>query len=116
MNTSKTGSQAEQSAAEHLVHEGFEIVERNFKTPRCEIDIIARKSNCLYFVEVKYRSGIGQGGGLDYVTNTKLRHMHRAAEIWLQTHRWTGTVTLSAIEVRANFEVGNFIESIAESM
>jgi len=113
MSATETGAAGEQAAAEYLVRHGFRILERNFRTPRCEIDIITRKENCLYFVEVKYRSSDRQGSGFEYVTAKKLQHMQRAAELWLQTHRWRGEVTLSAIEVAANYEVAEFIESIA---
>lgn len=112
LNTKRAGSNAEDAAAQYLVRHGFDIVERNFKTPRCEIDIIAKRKGCLYFVEVKYRSQDGQGGGLDYVTSAKRRQMQRAAEIWLQMHAWKNEVTLSAVEVAANYEVAEFIESI----
>ena len=112
MNTSNTGSAGEQAAAEYLIRNGFEIIERNFKTPRCEIDIIAHKDRRLYFVEVKFRRSDQQGGGLDYVTGQKRLRMQRASEIWLQGHDWRGEVTLSAIEVGTDYEVTDFIESI----
>lgn len=112
MSTTAIGSRGEDAATAYLERQGYEVVERNFKTPRCEIDIIARKGNCLYFVEVKYRASDRQGGGFDYVTPAKLRHMQRAAEVWLQMHAWRGELTLSAIEVAADYEVTEFIESI----
>ena len=112
MSASRTGSEAETAAAEHLTREGFTVIERNFRTPRCEVDIIAKKGRCLYFVEVKYRRSDRHGSGLDYITPTKRRRMERAAELWLQTHDWRGEVTLSAIEVTSDFAVGEFIESV----
>ena len=113
MTTKDTGSQAETAAAMYLQRNAYEVLERNFKTPRCEIDIIARKGRCLYFVEVKYRQSARQGAGFEYITRRKLEHMQRAAELWLQTHSWAGEVTLSAIEVTADYEVTDFIESLA---
>ena len=113
MNTTKTGNQGEQAAVEYLGCQGFEVLERNFKTPQCEIDIVARKSNCLYFVEVKYRRSDQQGGGFEAITAKKLRQMARAATIWQQAHAWHGEVTLAAIEVASDYEVTEFIESLA---
>ena len=112
MANKDTGNAAETAAAQHLERSGYTIVARNFRTPRCEIDIIAKKGNCLYFVEVKYRQSDRQGSGLDYITHAKRHHMERAAELWLQANRWHGEVTLSAIEVTADYAVGEFIESI----
>ncbi len=112
MTSTGTGSEAEQAAAEYLQRQGFDVIERNFRTPRCEIDIIAQKGQCLYFVEVKYRHRDTQGGGLEYITARKQLQMQRAANIWLQTHSWRGEITLAAVEVAANYEVTEFIESI----
>lgn len=50
------GSIGEDLATEYLEKGGFEIVERNYLRKWGEIDIIARKSSVLYFVEVKTRA------------------------------------------------------------
>jgi len=42
-------------AAKHLVKHGYEVFERNFRSPYGEIDIIACKEHTLAFVEVKTR-------------------------------------------------------------
>jgi putative endonuclease len=49
------GRVGEQLAAEHLVHRGFQIVERNFRTRWGELDIIALDGRTLVFCEVKTR-------------------------------------------------------------
>lgn len=113
MKSTESGNAGEQAAADYLARRGFSIVERNFRTPRCEIDIIARKQKCLYFVEVKYRSHDAQGSGLEYITSRKLEHMQRAAELWLQEHEWSGEVQLAAVAVAADFTVTDFIELVA---
>jgi uncharacterized protein (TIGR00252 family) len=113
MNTTNTGHEAEAAASTYLAACGFTIMERNYRTPRCEIDIITRKGKCIYFVEVKYRSRPMQGTGLEYVTARKQKQMQFAAEVWIREHDWHGDVTLSAIEVTGpDFVVGSFIESI----
>ena len=113
MNTTDIGKAAEASATDFLASHGFTVIARNFRTPRCEIDIIAKKAGCVHFVEVKYRSTARQGAGLDYVTQSKQRQMRYAAETWIQENGWTGEVTLSAIEVDRNFRVTGFIEDIS---
>ena len=55
-------------AANHLVRHGHEIVERNWKTKYCEIDIVSVKGDTVYFTEVKYRKTAWQGGGLAAIT------------------------------------------------
>lgn len=112
MSAPQSGATAEVTAAEYLERQGFKVIERNYRTPRCEIDIIAQKGKCLYFVEVKYRARDTQGSGLEYVTARKRQQMAYAAETWLSEHDWSGEVVLSAIEVAADFRVTEFIESI----
>jgi Holliday junction resolvase-like predicted endonuclease len=94
-----TGHEAEQDAAEYLVNNGFKIVEVNWKTRFCEIDIIAEKNKEIYFVEVKSRKNSKQGYGLDYVTPKKLQQMRFAAEMWINKEKWTGPYQLSAIGI-----------------
>lgn len=113
MNTTNLGHQAETAAAEYLTRNGFKILERNFRTPRCEIDIVAEKGKRIYFVEVKYRARSDFGSGLEYITSKKQKQMRYAAETWLRQHDWQNDATLAAIEVSGpDFEIGTFIESI----
>jgi len=113
MTTFTTGRQAEAAAADYLKRQGFAIVEQNWRTRWCEIDVIAQKDRVVYFCEVKYRVTSRQGGGLDYITPKKLRQMRLAAEGWVQLAGWQGEYQLAAIEVFGpNFEVTAFIDSI----
>ncbi len=52
-STKKIGDAGEKKAADFLVENGFEIVERNWRTRGGEIDIIAEKDGVLVFAEVK---------------------------------------------------------------
>ncbi len=94
-----SGHSAEIDAAEYLRRAGFEIIELNWKTPNCEIDIVARKGKSVYFVEVKSRKNDLQGSGLDYITSKKLKQMKFAAEKWTALNRWNGAYQLAAIGI-----------------
>jgi len=98
MSTS-IGNSGEDRAADYLKAQGFKLVERNFKTPQCEIDIIARRDGCLYFVEVKYRKNSLSGDPYEFITKAKLDSMTKAAKIWLNQSNWEGEVQLAAIGV-----------------
>ncbi len=78
----KTGDDAESAVVNWLRQNGFEIIQRNWKTKFCEIDIIATKQGRYYFVEVKHRKQPGQGGGIAAITARKLRQMRFAAEYY----------------------------------
>jgi Holliday junction resolvase-like predicted endonuclease len=110
MTNVSTGRQAEVAAAEYLREKGFTVVEQNWRTRYCEIDIVGRLGNTVYFIEVKYRKSAAQGTGLDYITPKKLNQMRFAAEMWVQEKSWTGEYRLGAIEVSGPaFEITDFV-------
>lgn len=112
MSTTAIGRKAEAAAAVYLEMRGYKIVEMNFRRPRCEIDIIATKSDTVYFVEVKYRRNDSQGSGFEAITASKLRQMSYAAEVWVQECKWQGPYQLAAVELAgADFTVMGFIDN-----
>lgn len=84
--TKAVGNAAEEKAASWLVSQGFTIHERNWKTKYCEIDCIAEKEKILYFIEVKYRASVVQGGGIAAITPKKLNQMRFAAKLYMARH------------------------------
>jgi uncharacterized protein (TIGR00252 family) len=104
------GQTAETAAASYLVEHGFSIIERNWRTKWCEIDIVASKAEVLYFVEVKYRQSTNQGEGLSYITPTKLKQMRFAANFWIADQGFLGDCELAAIGVAGfDFSVVDFV-------
>jgi putative endonuclease len=113
MNTTERGRKAEAAARVYLEMRGFEIVEQNWRRPRCEIDIVARKDGVIHLVEVKYRAKDEQGSGLDALTATKLKQMQRSAWYWVDEYKWRGEYVLSAVEIAGpDFVVLSFIENV----
>lgn len=106
------GAKAEQAVARYLEDEGYEIVDINWKTKWCEIDIVAKKEDVVYFVEVKYRKNAEYGGGFDYITLPKLRQMNLAARGWVEMNNWEGEHQLSAAEVSGDNFTVNFLRQI----
>lgn len=92
-----TGKLAETVAATFLKNKGFTIIEQNWRTKWCEIDIIAAKSGIVYFVEVKHRRKPMQGDGLAAITPTKLKQMRFAAELWRKKYNHAGDARLSVV-------------------
>lgn len=83
-DTTGIGKKAEKKVAEHLAGLGHEVVARNWKTRRCEIDIVSVLDGKIYFTEVKYRRDRQRGTGLEVVTAEKLRQMKFAAENFMK--------------------------------
>ena len=84
--TKQIGDSGEDVATEYLKSKGHTIIERNWKTKWCEIDIISSFNETLYFTEVKTRKNNTAGNGMEAITKTKLRQMGFAAEFYTATH------------------------------
>lgn len=72
------GELGEELAVEELEKNGYEIVERNWRYKKAEIDIIARKNNILAIVEVKTRSSDYMGNPQDFVSPKKIKMLVEA--------------------------------------
>src|SRR5260370_40656939 len=113
MTTFDIGRQAEAAAAAYLQTRGFKVLEQNWRTRWCEIDIIAQKNKTVYFVEVKYRQSSRQGSGLEYITAKKLKQMRFAAEAWVRAHGWNSGYPLAPTGVIGQeIPASHFIASI----
>jgi putative endonuclease len=85
LNSKQLGNMAENAASSWLVHQGFDIIARNWQVAgECEIDIVAIKDEVLFFVEVKFRKNDLHGDGLEYIDDQKLEQMELAAEKFLE--------------------------------
>ena len=105
MSTTDAGRKAEDLVAGKLQELGHHIIEQNWRSRWCEIDVVSTHKNCVYFTEVKFRSSSSWGSGLEYVTDKKLRQMNFAAEFWMSQNGWTGDACLQAAEVDAGGEI-----------
>lgn len=79
------GTVGEAIAAGFLEQRGYRILERNYRCPRGEIDLVAWDDVTLVFVEVKARRRTTLPGALDSINRRKQRRMFYAAEHFLAT-------------------------------
>ncbi|MEL6823001.1 MAG: YraN family protein [Calditrichota bacterium] len=82
------GSWGESVAADYLEEQGYNILLRNHKIGRGEIDLIVLKVNVLVFVEVKSGRSSLMGLPEDRVTRYKQRQLYRLAQAFIQG--WQG--------------------------
>ncbi len=109
----QTGDRAEDIVAEYLQRKGHVILERNWRTRFCEIDIISRQGQAMYFTEVKYRKNAKYGDGLAAVTPKKQRQMKFAVELYASGHLGSNEVVLAAASVTGeHFVVEDWLEII----
>src|SRR5947209_10836700 len=81
------GQRGEDIAADHLLRQGFDILERNYRTRWGELDIIAYDGNALIFCEVKTRRSAPGGGPLEAVGGAKRVQLRKMAGRWLVERR-----------------------------
>ncbi len=78
------GRFGEDLAAVHLERIGLEVLARNWRCPRGELDIVAREDRCLVVVEVKTRRSLDFGHPAEAVGWSKQARLRRLAAEWLQ--------------------------------
>ena len=83
-DTYKIGMGGEDAAAEWLRGNGFELLHRNWRNGRYEIDIVARRGDRIQFVEVKTRRWHGYGRPAEAVDADKKRRIRRTAMHYLK--------------------------------
>ena len=111
--SSTSGRIAEAVSAEYLRRRGFEIIEQNWRTKLCEIDIVAKKDGVVYLIEVKYRKNAKQGDGLSAITPKKLRQMKFASRVWQHWKNFDGDMRISVISTSGTPpHVDSFLESV----
>ena len=81
--SSQLGPRSEILAVAYLEAHGYEILARNYRVNRKEIDIIACRADTVAFVEVKARAGPGYGHGLEAITWKKRREIAHVAQVWI---------------------------------
>jgi putative endonuclease len=86
----KTGRQGEELAAQHLQKKGYVILERNFRCPFGEMDIVARDGDILVFAEVRSRRSEGFGEPLESIRLIKQKKLSRIALCYIQKFHLEG--------------------------
>jgi putative endonuclease len=85
------GAFGEEQAAAHYRAQGYAVLERNWRCPVGEIDLICARGTTLVVCEVKARTGTGNGHPLEAVTAPKQARLRRLAAAYLcqQERRWS---------------------------
>jgi putative endonuclease len=84
-STKQFGDEGEEIAVELLQEKGYEILDRNYRYGKGEIDIIAKdpETNFTVFVEVKSRKNLEFGDPVYAITKNKIKQIKRMAELYL---------------------------------
>ncbi|MEQ9100529.1 MAG: YraN family protein [Imperialibacter sp.] len=93
------GKKGEIIATDHLRKAGYEIIAKNYRAGRGEIDIIAKLSATLIFVEVKTRSNGKFGYPEEAVTQKKADKLIETAQAYMEEVNWEGNIRFDIISV-----------------
>jgi putative endonuclease len=80
------GDLGESIAADFLLASGYSIVDRNWRCPDGEIDIVALDGSTVVVCEVKTRRSTGFGSPFEAVTPEKSARLYRLAAAWRRAH------------------------------
>ncbi|OGH68828.1 MAG: hypothetical protein A3I29_01505 [Candidatus Magasanikbacteria bacterium RIFCSPLOWO2_02_FULL_44_11] len=95
------GRWGETQACSFLERKGFVVIDQNYHTTTGEIDIVARKNDEVYFIEVKTR----RAGPMAYdlaVTPEKQRRLRRAVSVYCYRRSIRTSIVLASLMVIVN--------------
>lgn len=87
------GSSAESAACNWLSSTGYRILDRNWRRPWGELDIVAQKEQVIHFIEVK--ASVTRAIGFEpylRANRAKMQKVLRTARTWLAAHHCDDTV------------------------
>jgi putative endonuclease len=88
---SERGRIGEEAVARMYEGRGLRVLDRNWRCPFGELDLVVQRGDLLVVCEVKTRSGVAFGGGYEAVTWSKRRKLRRLAEAFVSERRLTGS-------------------------
>jgi putative endonuclease len=90
------GKKGEQLAVDFLIKTGYNIIERNYRFDKAEVDIIARIKDILAIIEVKTRSTADFGNPQDFVKPKQIQRLVKAVDEY---------VTVNKLDVEVRFDI-----------
>lgn len=90
------GKKGEQLAVDFLLKNNYEVIERNYRFEKAEVDIIAKKDQTLAIIEVKTRSTSDFGNPQDFVKPKQIQRLVKAIDEY---------VTENDLDVEIRFDI-----------
>ena len=114
-NKRDIGKTGEDQAMQFLKNNNYEILDRNFRYRRAEIDIIARKIDLIIFIEVKKRANNKYGFPESFVSEEQTERIMEAAEEYVFQNNWNGNIRFDIISIEGsgdNISITHFKDAI----
>ncbi len=93
------GNKGELLAANYLKKKGYEVLHKNYRAGKSEIDLICKDANFLVFVEVKTRSKVNFGNPESFVNDAKAAKIMEGAEAYMLENNWNDPIRFDIISI-----------------
>ena len=90
------GKKGEQLAVDFLLKNGYNVLERNYRFDKAEVDIIARLNDILAVIEVKTRSSADFGNPQDFVKPKQIQRLVKAVYAY---------IIVNGLDVEVRFDI-----------
>ena len=108
------GKKGEQLAVDFLVENGYDIVERNYRFNKAEVDIIAQKKDILAIIEVKTRSTADFGNPQDFVKPKQIQQLVKAMDFYITDNDLDVELRFDIVAIIKN-KLGTKIEHLKDA-
>lgn len=95
------GRRGERIAEDFLQDCGFTVLDRNWRCPSGELDLVVLDGDEVVFVEVKTRTGESFGHPFEALTRAKLMRLRTLANAWCDAHGGRRRFRVDAVAVLA---------------
>lgn len=79
----RLGDYGENLALREYERDGFQLIEQQYHCRFGEIDLILKKGNCIYFVEVRTKASVTYGSAEESITAKKKETIHKVSQHFL---------------------------------
>jgi len=91
------GKEGEQLALKEVKRLGYTCIERNYRCPLGEVDLVAKDGDTLVFIEIKTRKGKDLAYAKEAVDGRKKRQLSKVALAYMKAHE--------CCDVKSRFDV-----------
>lgn len=101
LSNKELGKLGEDYAARWFSDQGYQILDRNWRNHRVELDLVVAKLDLVIFVEVKTRTNYDFGGAALALSHQKINHLRQAALLWLsQSNHFAGRIRIDLVALQ----------------
>lgn len=109
--TIQKGKEAEDKALLFLVEKGYELLARNYRFGKGEIDLIVAKENLLIFVEVRSLQSANFGFPEQTISEKKKQLLQKTAENFIFEKNWQKNIRFDIVAI-LNEQIEHFEDAI----